>query len=36
MMRGLIFGGALAMTLLAASAANAEFRRIELKTLGMD
>ena len=35
-MRGAIFGVTLAMTLLMASTAAAEFRHIELTTLGMD
>ena len=35
-MRPLISMAALALMLLTASSANAEFRRIELKTLGMD
>jgi hypothetical protein len=35
-MRGLISGATLALTFLLASAADAEFRHIELKTLGMD
>lgn len=35
-MRRLVPTATLAMTLLMASAANAEFRHIEVKTLGMD
>jgi hypothetical protein len=35
-MRGLISGATLALTLLTANLATAEFRHIELKTLGMD
>jgi hypothetical protein len=35
-MRGLISSATLALILLMASAAHAEFRHIELKTLGMD
>jgi hypothetical protein len=35
-MRGLISGVTLALTLLMANVADAEFRHIELKTLGMD
>ena len=35
-MRRLISGATLALMLLTASAAHAEFRHIELKTLGMD
>lgn len=35
-MRGVISAATLALTLAVASSANAEFRHIELKTLGMD